>query len=212
LIYLFYGRKHFKGEYALLHLIKRVASNILTEHLLETELREIIIDRDNIHLDKFDKLVKVSEFFDIERKDNLDDFFDFMSENLAFHTPLEKAKIMKTIKERQEEASMAVSPFVAIPHIILDEIDDFVLMLVRSKAGIYFSENEPAVKAVFVFAGSKEDREFHLKTLASIATLVQEPEFENKWMNAKDSEYLRDMILLSKRKRFHGDFIMSPAK
>ncbi|MBC8526094.1 MAG: hypothetical protein H8D22_04360, partial [Candidatus Cloacimonetes bacterium] len=47
-----------------------------------------------------------------------------------------------------------------------------------------------------------EDRAFHLKTLAAIATLVQQDYFEEKWLNAENIHYLRDMVLLSKRMRF----------
>ena len=64
-------------------------------------------------------------------------------------------------------------------------------MLVRCKKGIKFTSEENSVKAVFVFVGTKEDRAFHLKTLASIATLVQQDDFEKKWLNAENINYLR---------------------
>ena len=75
-------------------------------------------------------------------------------------------------------------------------------MLVRCKEGIKFTSKEDSVKAVFAFVGTKEDRAFHLNTLAAIATLVQQDDFEEKWLNAADAHYLRDMVLLSKRVRF----------
>ena len=118
--------------------------------------------------------------------------------------PLDKNEIFSMLKNRQKECNTAVSSFVAIPHIIIDGSDHFFLMLVRCKQGIRFTAREDAVKAVFVFIGTKEDRAFHLKTLASIATLVQQKEFEEKWLDAEDIHYLRDMLLLSKRMRFLG--------
>jgi hypothetical protein len=35
----------------------------------------------------------------------------------------------------------------------------------------------------------------------AIAQIAQEKDFENKWLNARDIEALRNLILLSKRKR-----------
>jgi mannitol/fructose-specific phosphotransferase system IIA component (Ntr-type) len=54
---------------------------------------------------------------------------------------------------------------------------------------------------VFVIAGTKDERTFHLQTLAAIAQIVQNPNFEKKWLAAKNEEALRDVILLGERKR-----------
>jgi len=115
---------------------------------------------------------------------------------------MDSEEIFSLLKDRQEDCNTAISPFIAIPHIIIDGSDHFFLMLIRCKEGIKFTSEEDSVKAVFVFVGTKEDRAFHLKTLAAIATLVQQKDFEDKWLNAKDTHYLRDLILLSKRMRF----------
>jgi APA family basic amino acid/polyamine antiporter len=114
---------------------------------------------------------------------------------------MDKTEILALLKRRQEECNTAVSSFVAIPHIIIDGSNHFFLMLVRCKQGIKFTATENAVRAVFVFVGTKENRTFHLRTLASIATLIQQNDFQDKWLNAENIHYLRDMVLLSKRIR-----------
>ncbi len=202
--YLFYGRRKFEGEYALLHLLKRITDSRLTEHLLETELRDILCDRNNIKHDKFDLLVKDAKILDIEGPLELDDFFKIVSENISEEININKNEILSLLKNRQEDCNTAISRFVALPHIIIDRSNLFFLMLVRCKKGIRFTAKESSVKAVFVFVGTKEDRAFHLKTLASIATLVQEKDFEKNWLNAENIHYLRDMVLLTKRARFFG--------
>ena len=201
-VYLFYGRKKFVGEYAFLHLLKRIVNNRLSDHILEAELRDIIIDRDHITLDKFDHLVKTAKVVDLEGPLELDQFFEMISKDISNELSMDKADILNLLKRRQEECNTAVSSFVAIPHIIIEGSNHFFLMLIRCKQGINFSTNENAVKAVFVFVGTKENRTFHLRTLASIATLVQQESFEEKWVAAEDIYYLRDMLLLSKRMRF----------
>ena len=200
--YLFYGKKKYAGEYALLHLLKRITDNRLTDHILESEFRDILCDRDNIEPDKFDNLVKTAKIIDLEGPLEIDQLFEIISENISKKIEIDKEEIFTLLKTRQEDCNTAISPFIAIPHIIIEGSDHFFLMLIRCKEGIKFTSKEDSVKAVFTFVGTKEDRAFHLKTLASIATLVQKENFEENWLNAADTHYLRDMVLLSKRVRF----------
>jgi amino acid transporter/mannitol/fructose-specific phosphotransferase system IIA component (Ntr-type) len=204
LVYIFYGRKRFEGEYALLHLLKRITDKRLTEHLFETELREILRDRDNIISDKFDNFVRDAKVLDLDDPLELDDFFAIISEHISETIEIGKDEIFSLLKNRQDDCNTAITPFLAIPHIIIDKSNQFFLMLVRCKQGVKFTLKENSVKAIFVFVGSKEDRVFHLRTLAAIATLVQEKDFEKNWLDAENINYLKDMVLLSKRMRFFG--------
>ncbi|OPX28596.1 MAG: hypothetical protein B1H06_02960 [Candidatus Cloacimonas sp. 4484_143] len=200
--YLFYGKKKYKGEYALLHLLKRITDNKLTDHILESEFRDIIIERDNIKHDKFDNLVKTATILDLQGPLEMDQLFEIISENISNEIEIDKEEIFTLLKNRQEDCNTAISPFIAIPHIIIEGSGHFFLMLIRCKEGIKFTSKEDSVKAIFAFIGTKEDRAFHLKTLAAIATLVQQDDFEEKWLNAENAHYLRDMVLLSKRLKF----------
>ena len=57
------------------------------------------------------------------------------------------------------------------------------------------------VPAVFVLAGPKGERTFHLQALAAIAQIVQSPNFEKRWLRAKDGHALRKVVLFADRKR-----------
>ena len=70
-----------------------------------------------------------------------------------------------------------------------------------AKEGVFFSNSAPHVHAVFVLAGTKDERNFHLRALAAIAQIVQDPKFEDKWLKAKSGEALRDIVLLGERRR-----------
>ncbi|NOR80619.1 MAG: amino acid permease, partial [Methyloprofundus sp.] len=200
--YLFYGRKKYAGEYALLYLLKRITDNRLTDHILESEFRDILCDRDNIKPDKFDKLVRTAKVIDLQGPLEINQFFEKISENISNEIKVDKEKIFTLLKNKQEDCSTTISSFVAIPHIIVEGSDNFSLMLIRCKEGIKFTSKENSVKAVFVFLGTEKDRAFHMKTLAAIATFVQQDDFEEKWLDAENIHYLRDMVLLTKRKRF----------
>ena len=57
------------------------------------------------------------------------------------------------------------------------------------------------MKTVFVIAGSHDERQFHLQSLAAIAQIVQKPDFQEKWQKAKNEDSLRDVVMLSQRTR-----------
>jgi len=200
--YIFYGKKKYAGEYALLHLLKRITDHRLTDHVLETEFRDVLIERDNIKHDKFDKLVKTAKVIDLEGPLEINQLFEMISEIISQEIKINKEEIFTLLKSRQEDCNTAISPFIAIPHIVIEGNDNFFLILIRCKEGIKFTAKENSIKAVFTFVGTREDRAFHLKTLAAIATLVQQDSFEEKWLSSENPNYLRDMVLLSERMRF----------
>lgn len=53
----------------------------------------------------------------------------------------------------------------------------------------------------FMLIGTLDERSFHLQALAAIAQIVHHPEFEWLWLNARDEDQLRDILLLSNRRR-----------
>jgi len=67
--------------------------------------------------------------------------------------------------------------------------------------GIAFSDDAPNVQAAFVLAGSRDERNFHLRALAAIAQIVQSPDFRKRWLGARGHQSLRDAVLLGPRQR-----------
>ena len=57
------------------------------------------------------------------------------------------------------------------------------------------------VHILFVLVGSGGERVLHLKILAAIAQVVQNPEFDKKWLEAQSEDELRNIILLAERRR-----------
>jgi len=202
LVYFFYGRRRSKKEFALLYLLKRIIDSKMPQHGLETELRDVLRHREGILDDQFDKMVKEAVVIDIEEQLSVDAFFKQISVPLGNELDLNSENIYKLLTARENESTTALNSFVSIPHIILSKTDMLHLMIVRCREGINFTEKADSVKAVFLIIGNEGERILHLRLLASIATLVQEVNFEHDWLEAKDVNYLRDMILLSSRKRY----------
>ena len=200
-MYLLYGRRRKSQEYALLHLIERLTNKQLTTYDLEDELRGILQQRDEIIHDQFDEFVKTASVIDEAGPLARDQFFTLIAEHLAQKSHLDAPLLQSLLQEREQESSTVITPAVAIPHLVVEGHHIFSILIARCKSGVQFEPDTETVKAVFVILGTKDERNTHLKALAAIAQIVQAEDFETRWLNAKDERQLRDILLLSQRKR-----------
>ncbi|MFP4105346.1 MAG: amino acid permease [Phycisphaerae bacterium] len=203
LTYWFYGRKRVTQESALLHLLARLTARELVTGSLESELKQIVHERDEVALDRFDQLVENAPVLDIDHAMPAAELFDQAGQKLAPRLDLDAETIADMLRRREEESSTLLGPTLAVPHIILPGEGKFELLLARAKPGFRFSEAADEVKAVFILAGSTDERNFHLRALAAIAQIVQEKDFQRRWESATSPQALRDVALLSDRSR-HG--------
>ncbi|MFO8052392.1 MAG: amino acid permease [Candidatus Omnitrophota bacterium] len=201
IVYFFYGRKRHKIGYAFLHLIERIINKKITPNGLEDELKDVIIHRDQLKIDRFHRLVEDSIVVDIPRSMDLDHFFQFLAKEISEKINLDKEKITDLFKQREEEGSTAITSFAAIPHIIIPGQNKFKLVVARCKEGIKFTEKDDKVKAVFVLFGTEDERTFHLKVLAALAGILQNQNFEQLWLAAKNKQQIKDILLLGQRSR-----------
>ncbi|OYD14311.1 hypothetical protein CH333_08320, partial [candidate division WOR-3 bacterium JGI_Cruoil_03_44_89] len=186
---------------ALVHLVERAAAKDIPSRSLENELREILLERDEIVEDRFDRLIKDCEILDIKGPLSLNEFFGKISSSLSRHLNIPQDELYKLFDKRERESTTALRPGLAVPHTIIPGAKKFEILLVRCKEGIRFSPTLPPVYVAFVFAGSRDERNFHLRTLMSIAQITQEPDFDKRWLHARNEEELRDIVLLSTRER-----------
>jgi APA family basic amino acid/polyamine antiporter len=202
--YWFYGRKRVKSESAMLHLVERITNRELVTGTLEEELRELSLERDEVTLDRFDKIVKECPIIDLKGKIELDKLFELAGKELVESLELDPEDVYHSLKEKEEESSTAITPDLAIPHIIIEGEHKFEILLVRSKEGINFSETASSVHAIFFLFGTRDERNFHLYALSAIAQVAGGPEFMSRWMKARGEQGLRDVVILGKRLRPWG--------
>lgn len=199
-IYWVYGRIRAGREFALLHIIERLTARELTSGTLESELKEIIRERDEIVKDRFDQLVEDAIVLDLQGPFKPAELFAIVADEMADRLNVEKAIMMKLLHDRERDSSTVLSPHLAIPHIVVHGEGRFDMLIARIREGVAFTGSE-GIRAVFVLAGTRDERNFHLRALAAIAQIVHDPQFEGRWMAAKDGEALRDLVLLGKRNR-----------
>jgi mannitol/fructose-specific phosphotransferase system IIA component (Ntr-type) len=200
--YLVYAGLKVEKEYALIHVIERIINKELTSGILPKELKGILRERDNIIEDRFDHLIKDSRVMDLENALTSEEFFSQVGALLAEDLGVGVEKLTQAFIKRERESSTVIRSGLAIPHIIIPGERKFKIVLVRARQGISFAQSAMPVHTVFVLAGTKDERNFHLRALAAIAQICQQHAFDSNWMSARNKEALRDIILLAERKRF----------
>jgi len=186
---------------ALIHIVERITARELAGHTLEDELKEILMERDNIIEDRFDKLIKECEILDVQGSPQVEEFFRLVAQALSPRLQIEEEELCKMLIRRENESTTAIHPGLAIPHIIVEGTKRFAILLARCKEGISFSPTLPPVRICFVLVGSPDERNFHLRALMAIAQIAQEVDFERNFLEARNVEEMRHIILLSNRKR-----------
>ena len=179
-------------------LVERLTARELASPSLETELEEIMTGKDQVETDRFEQLIQSCEIIDYGGSGSFKDLFKTASGHLA-SKHLSSKEINKKLIEREKSSSTALSSYFAIPHIVVEGKDIFKLLVVRAKNGIEFSEENSSVYSIFFLVGSNDQRHFHLVVISSLAQIVQNPEFKKDWLEAEDTESLREMLLEIKR-------------
>jgi amino acid transporter len=202
--YLVYARAKVRRRSGLMHIIERVTAQELKGDTLRDELREIIIERDRIIEDRFDRLVRNCEILDIDRSLSMQGIFRKLSATLSKSIEVDKTILFDLFMEREKETSTVIAPGLAVPHIVVRGVHKFDILLVRCREGITFPEVAQPVHTMFVLVGSADERNFHLRALAAIAQIAQDKAFDEHWLKARNSDQLRDLILLAERRRVGG--------
>jgi mannitol/fructose-specific phosphotransferase system IIA component (Ntr-type) len=184
-----------------MHVVERVTDRELKTVTLENELRDILLERDDIIGDRFDELIRGCEVLDIQSEEKAETIFRQVSVILAERLGTDEYVLFEKFLHREAEGGTVVQPGFAIPHIVVEGKNKFDILLVRARDGIIFSHAPDPVRIMFVLAGSKDERNYHLRALMAIAQIAQEKNFEQRWFAARDTQGLRNLILLSKRKR-----------
>ena len=200
--YKVYAQKRASQDSALIYVLEKLVARDkeLTSDNLLTELRDIVVQRDELTKDKFHTLIEENKVLDIEEPLKMEDFFRDISDILGEELDLKPQELFRKFVQREKESSTVVRKGLAIPHIVVEGKNIVKALLVRAKAGIIFPQDEVA-HIIFVFVGSPDERILHLKVLAAIAQTTQNPEFDKGWLEVTNEEDLKNIILLAERRR-----------
>jgi mannitol/fructose-specific phosphotransferase system IIA component (Ntr-type) len=202
--YWFYARDKVWREYSLLHLVERITGEKNTGYLLDEELREILIERDNVTEKRFEAILRKCEIIDILKYERPDKFTWLIANRLSKRLNIDKNKLFNLLINKEKDSNVMIHPGIAIISNIIDGRDKFEIILVRSKKGIMLFDNTKPVHAFFVVVSTSEQQSFYMHSLMWIVQIAEDIDFEKKWLEAKDENELREITLSSwsKRKMF----------
>jgi len=199
--YVVYLRARGGRESALVYMVKNIVSRKIYRSELEEELKHIAMERDEVIHDRFDRLVSDCPVLDLGGPVMADEMFRQAARALAPRLTMAEGQLLEMFRQREQQSSTVIQPGLAIPHIIVEGAGLFEILLIRCRDGVLFPPAGDAVRVAFVLVGSPDERNYHLRALMHIAHIVQERDFIRRWLNAPHAEHLRDIVLLSKRKR-----------
>ena len=199
--YFLYSKSRSLKESALIYIAERVTSKEIKSSFLRDELRDILLERDEIIEDRFDRIIKNAQIIDLDEETSIESLFIILSKAFSKKFKMSSDTVYKLLQKREADTTTVIHTGLAIPHIIIEGNSKFDIVIVRSKKGILFRKDKSPVHIVFALAGTRDERNFHLQSLMSIAQIVQNKDFTNHWLKAKDTEDLRNILLLAQRVR-----------
>ena len=101
----------------------------------------------------------------------------------------DKAEVLQSLEEREDQISTGIGSGVAIPHAFSEKIDKVIAVFGRSLGGVEFDalDNAP-VKFILLFIVPKKEYHLHLQTLAAIAKMFTNCEIRKQLEVAESKE------------------------
>jgi amino acid transporter/mannitol/fructose-specific phosphotransferase system IIA component (Ntr-type) len=202
--YGFYAKVHVLRESALVRLASRVARSDFADHDLEAELARVARERDAVLEDRFDRLIQRCTVLDLEESVTRNELFGIIADQLSPSVPMSRDEVVSLLERREALSATVVRPGLAIPHLIVEGVEGFHALLIRSRSGVLFPPDETPVHAIFVLAAPPEERNFYLKALVAVAEITQDEDFDGRWLSAGSKEALREVVLAAERRREHA--------
>lgn len=162
---------------------------------LDKELRQILKEKGIRSDDPFVEIVSNSAFIEVDSKTKVEKLLKKSADILSKNSGISSDLIYGALLERSYLGETPAEAGIALPHLLLDDVDDFYLVIARSVTGIDFPLAHQSIHAIFVLLGNRKNPSQHLRLLAEIARRAEDPGFIEKWIEADDVLELKTLIL-----------------
>jgi len=199
--YYFYARDKIWREYTLLHLVERITGQKRSGYLVDEELREILISRDDVTEKRFKEAIQHAEVIDLYKYLAPDMFARVLAQKLSEKINVKEERLYNQIKKHQKGSHVLIHPGIAIFSHVVRKKDTFEIFIIRSKKGMMISPDIDPIHAFFAIVSSKDQKSFHLHSLMWYIQIAENIDFEKEWMEAKTSDDIKNIILESWKRR-----------
>ena len=130
------------------------------------------------------------------------------SARLAERARLEPGRLLQGFLEGSRTGATPVTHGVALPHLRLPEVDRPELVMVRSQSGLPVpvdttgdarADDAETVHAVFFLLSPEEPPGRHLRTLAALASRIDDAPFLDEWRAAETEQDLKEVLIHNDR-------------
>jgi mannitol/fructose-specific phosphotransferase system IIA component (Ntr-type) len=121
-----------------------------------------------------------------------DDALAHLADHVATHADgVDGALLLRTLQQREAQASTALGDGVAIPHARIARLKRMIIMFARSSTGIdWMAPDGRPVRLVLLLAGPAEDPGGYLKTLAAVSRLMRDTQCRTRLLAATTADEL----------------------
>ena len=127
--------------------------------------------------------------------------FEIVASALSKRLEVDEEVIFNRLIQREIQSSTVIAPGIAIPHTVIEGTGKFDIIILRCRKGITLPNAAEPVYTMFILMASSDELNFYLRTLAAVAQIAQDKEFDDNWLKAQNVEQLRNILLLAERKR-----------
>lgn len=162
---------------------------------LRTELREIMKERGLRKDDPFYQMVQAADFKEVGPEVDSEEVIRRGADLLAKQSGISRDLILGAMLERNRLGETPADAGVALPHLLLNDVEGFHMVAVRSIHGLDFPMARQSIHAVFMLLGNRRDPTQHLRFLAEIARRAENPHFIDRWIAAESNDELTSLLL-----------------
>lgn len=203
--YWYYARPRIDRGGAIFHVFERLGRERFPG--LDPELRSILKEKGLREEDPFEEIVARSDALDAEPQLSFEGMVLAAAERLARRLPCSSDRLREGFLQGTLIGMTPVERGVALPHLRMPDVESPELVLVRSRSGVTVPIGNPLgetrtsepVYAIFFLVSPEHDPARHLRLLAQLAGRVDEDEFFNAWLEARDEHALKEVMLRHER-------------
>ncbi|WP_412060687.1 amino acid permease [Rubrivirga sp. IMCC45206] len=205
-VYYVRSKSEVEREGAIYHLFARLGARRYEG--LDLELRTILKEKGLTDESPFEHLVTRAAVLDVGPEATFEDVAREAARRLGERTGLPAKRLAEAFLKGSRTGSTPVAGGVALPHLRLSEVDRPTLVLVRSLTGLSVAvdttgddrpDKTKNVFAVFFLLSPMDPPGRHLRTLANLASRIDEPPFLSEWRAAETDQDLKEVLILNDR-------------
>ncbi len=206
----YYARDRVVRDGAIYHWFARLGRRVYRD--LDVELRSIMKEKGLREEDPFEMIVADAQVLDFSNgQRTYDALLDVISGVVNAQLPGKTTELETQFEELRRHEPPLITRGVALPHMHLSGIEHPFLVIVRSDEGILLNPASPdgnheedrpeetPIHALFMLISEEENARQHLRILAQIAVSVDTPDFLEQWLDARNEQALKEILLRDER-------------